>query len=171
MYNRLMNQNTRDNNGLQYIFGYLDKNSVWHFPPHRFQLINKSSDTIVGQYLTSNWYSQIYKTNTVQRYMVLGIQGGISYSKIVKFIKDDQERNNTVFPNTINPIGYSVVFKDYFEISAAKTSELIVDGQLEESKVVNCSGIINNTILSLRVRKYNGGLYVTLPSFVRQTNL
>ena len=40
----------------------------------------------------------------------------------------------------------------------------------DETKVVNISGhrvFSDCSILSLRIRKYNGGLYVTLPSFIR----
>ena len=165
-----MNQNTHDNEGIQYIFGYLDKKRGWRFPQHRFQLVLEPSGTIVGQYLTSNWYSQMYDRNTIQRYMIIGIRGGFSYSQITAFITTQLVNTNKSFPDIICPQGCSVVFYDYFEVSAAKTTELMDKCELNETKVVNLSGhrvFSDCSLLSLRIRLYNGGLYVTLPCFVR----
>ncbi len=166
---RDMNQNTRDNEGIQYIFGYLDKKLGWRFPQHRFQLILEPSGTIVGQYLTSIWYSQMYDRNTIQRYMIIGIRGGFSYSQITAFVNTQLLNTNKSFPDVICPQGCSVVFHDYFEVSADRTTELLDKCEPDETKVVNVSGhsVCSRCVLSLRIRKYNGGLYVTLPGFIR----
>lgn len=165
-----MEQYTHDHEGLQYVFGYLDENRVWRFILHRFQIVNKPNQTVVGEFLTSLWFSHIYNSNTVQMYMILGIRGQYSYSMLNQLAEEDDSNGKNKSPcNEWSAIGRggNVVFKDYFEISAADTKALVDDCTLDETKVVNTKGIINNSSLSLRMRKYNGGLYVTLPSFIR----
>ncbi len=165
-----MEQYTYDHEGLQYVFGYLDKNRGWRFVPHRFQIVNEPNQTVVGQFITSLWFSHIYNPNTVQQYMILGIRGQYSYSALNQLADEDDSNGKNRSPcreRLAIGRGGNVVFKDYFEISAAETKALADDCTLDETKVANTKGIINNSTLSLRMRKYNGGLYVTLPSFIR----
>lgn len=159
-----MNPITQDNNGIQYIFGYLDKNKRWCFPPHRFHLTEQPSSTIDGQYLTSTWFACMYPKNTIQRYMILGIKGPIHYSNITRFINDKDNWASITLRTCDDE--QNIVFKDYYEIIASKTTSLIEDCDSDESKQINIWGIINGSYLTLRIRLYNGELYTTLPSFV-----
>jgi len=160
-----MNPLIQDNNGIRYIFGYLDKNKEWCFPPHLFHLMEQPSSTIDGQYLTSTWFAYLYPKNTIQRYMILGIKGTIHYSNITRFINDNDGDWSANALRTYND-EQNIVFQDYYEIIASKTTSLIEDCDSDESKQINIGGIINGSCLTLRIRLHNGGLYTTLPSFV-----
>ena len=133
-----MAQHTHDREGLQYIFGYLDKNRGWRFVPHRFQIINEPNQTVVGQFITSLWFSCVYNPQTVQRYMILGIVGQYSYSLLNKLADEDDTKGNNRSPCSEGPAigqGGNVVFKDYFEISASKSKALVDESIIRYSIV------------------------------------
>ncbi|MEE9571649.1 MAG: hypothetical protein V3W20_01220 [Candidatus Neomarinimicrobiota bacterium] len=160
---------TRDTENIQYIFGYLDKKrGKWLVVPHRFNLILDNNGGVVGQFITSLWFSHVYEPNTVQRYILLGVRGGINYTNISSLITEIGIEEIASLRFALRGV-LNIVYHEYFEISGSKTQETFntVAGT-GESVVINVQGSQNDVILSLCARHYQGGLYVTLPSFARQ---
>ena len=171
MYNKSHNMNRciHDRTGIQYIFGYFIKNKGWQFVPHRFQLHQEVKNIARGQFLTSLWFSHIYHLDQVQNYMILGIRGGFSYANITQTTNQwDGNNGGHIEANWSEIVRIpNLVFWDTFRIDGLKTTHLINSHLDNELFVLDILGHIFKHKLSLRARRYQGGLYVTLPDFVR----
>lgn len=165
-----MNQQTRDRAGVQYIFGYFIKNQGWQFAPHRFQLHHVKDNILRGQFLTSLWFSHIYHADQAQNYMILGLRGGFSYSKVTQIVNKWDWNSGRCADISLSQMAKmpSIVFWDTFRIDAKKTTNLINSHQEGELFVLDLHGHLLNCELSLRARRHHGGLYMTLPDFTKQ---
>ena len=160
-----MNHVIKDNTGVQYIFAYFIKNAGWKLCQQFFRITHKEDSYILGQYLTSLWYSHIYRAGDIQRYMVIGVRGGFSVLLLSKIINvwdknsGGEQEGFPAFPSNI-------VFKDIYKVPIARTVKEINERQEEETFLFPINGKYTRTPLTLRARKIQNGLYMTLPDFV-----
>jgi len=58
--------------------------NMWLVPNRRFILTDEQPQKLMGQYITSNWYSRIYKKGDSIRFAVLMVQNDCAIAKVEK---------------------------------------------------------------------------------------
>ena len=183
-----MEQVTFDTEGIQYIFAYFvtaeankeDGVDRWRIPPHRFQLGNTSSCDTMGQFITTNWWSRTLPIGQKREFMIIGVKGHFRYSEILSLINGALgSRGHNRLTELEKMQG--IVVKEYFVIPGGTTRALVEKsftdwlasngGKINEGK--RNENAFNLTLkndaetmeLTLSLRSWQNGLYVSLPSF------
>ena len=65
--------NKTDNHGMHYMFASFVKGKGWMFVARPFEIANGKRGEVCGQFISSNWFSQVYTFDESQRYMIIGL--------------------------------------------------------------------------------------------------
>ena len=167
---------TYDSRGAQYILGVWgeehlgDYEKRWRFLRHRFQLTSNNGDdnNVVGQYITSNWFSHIYKSDEEQEYLVMGVKGNFQYSTLAALANGARIcRGRDKL--TVIESDQGVIFKEHFVISPEECEKIHNNNVPDMERIFNIliKGKYSNSELSFSSRIMGKGIYMTLPTFQR----
>jgi hypothetical protein len=160
-----------DENGVRYIFGSYTKDDGWLFGQFSFEISNPKRGSISGQYLTSNWFSNVYEIGDVQQYMLIGIKGD-------KLYRDEHltisKMFNSVWPPpllsqslTKEELEFGIEFKDVYILDDYKSKDIVKEKKITDCWTIRLQGKYGLSALNISVRMIkNNKLYMTLPDFI-----
>tara|TARA_Y100000389_G_C17454788_1_gene517346 strand:- start:358 stop:1011 length:654 start_codon:yes stop_codon:yes gene_type:complete len=163
----------QDDSGISYIFlHYNNLYKKWEISQFRFRLINTKVNQVGGQFLTSNWFSTLFKENETGHFMVLGINKPFKYS-VIKDIINSSEINQILY-HKLNEaeIECGITFKDYYMINHDTINKILQKKELlNKEQLITLNGYNGLSKLSISGRIIEKKkLYVTLPEFTMNVN-
>lgn len=167
-----MEQVTFDTEGIQYIFAYFvtaeankeDGVDRWRIPPHRFQLGNTSSCDTMGQFITTNWWSRTLPIGQKREFMIIGVKGHFRYSEILSLINGALgSRGHNRLTELEKMQG--IVVKEHFVIPGGTTRALVENKKNTDTFNLTLMNDAKTIELTLSLRSWQNGLYISLPSF------
>ena len=127
-----------DETGLRYYFGYYDKSNGWIFSSQFFRIIGGKTGYVMGQFLSSTWFSSLSKIGEIQHYLVIGVKGEYDKKNIERIINDSIPPQTLYHKITDTELEAGIYFKDHFVLDS-KTSKTIAMKDLEQYKFRNIS--------------------------------
>lgn len=143
----------------------------WVFVRHRFQTNQTSEKTIIGQFISSNWYSKTFPINKKIRYLILGINKDFSYSNITETINDIWLTNKTTeISDRESSLGIN--FKEYYTITPDKLDMYFAQHADLQTRTntgffeLHIKRKASNSELTFRSRINRNVVYLTLPTLI-----
>lgn len=156
----------RDNRGIRYMFGFFEKDKGWTFVSRCFEIVNGKPGNVCGQFISSNWFSNVYDFKESQKYMIIGVNDNYSgdYIKLGEII-------NSVWPPPLlvqqlskEEKEFGIEVKDIYIIENIQAD--VKERQNGENWTIMLDGVYGHSKLNINARIIDGEkLYMTLPDF------
>lgn len=158
--------NKTDNQGMHYMFGSFVRGHGWMFVARAFEISNGKRGEVCGQFISSNWFSQVYTFEEYQKYMIIGINKNSSGD-----LRALEKIINSLWPSPLlvqqlskEEKEFGVEFKDIYIMENVK--DYVKERQNGENWTITLNGVYGYSQLHINARIIDDEkLYMTLPDF------
>ena len=136
---------------------------TWQLCPHYFHLVS-TSPNVIGQYITSDWYSDVLVPGEKRYLLVVGVKRGQYFSEIEKVINREKTMGA---PLSEEEMSKGLVFKDYYILTCPGSMKGTSDHQ-------RLDGESGHSYLTLRLHRHmepKEGENKVIPIYVSTPNL
>lgn len=158
--------NKTDNRGMRYMFASFVKDRGWMFVGRSFEISNGKRGEVCGQFISSNWFSQVYTFDESQRYMIIGLNKNSSGD-----LRALEKIINSLWPSPLlvqqlnkEEKEFGIEFKDIYIMENVKDG--VKERKNGESWTITLNGVYGYSQLHINARIIDDEkLYMTLPDF------